>query len=339
MGADRRGERSEGGVRRSTIAGLVVGPVLVTLVTIVAAAAQSYPDRLIRMIVPYSPGGPVDVAARLVVQPLQGIIGQPVIIENRAGAAGAIGGKAVATAAPDGYTLLFGNITSLVVLPVVTNNRDYDPAKVFTPVAKTSQNYELLVVHPDFPAKSVQELVTYAKANPGKLNFGSAGIGNTTHLAAELFKLRTGIDIVHVPYKGASDAINGLMGKQVELFFGDIGGMLPLIREGRLRPLGVSSETRSAELPDIPTMIESGVRDYVVLTFTGIVAPAATPPAVIGKLNAAINRSLATPEVATTMARIGAEAPPSTPQEFAAFLAQEREKWREVVRLSGIKIE
>jgi tripartite-type tricarboxylate transporter receptor subunit TctC len=303
------------------------------------ALAQSYPDRLIRMVVPFPPGGPVDTMARIVTQGLPHILGQTVIIENRGGASGTIGAKAVAASPADGYTLLFGNISSLVVTPVVTNNRDFDPDKSFTAVAKTSQNYEVLVVHPDFPAKSVRELVAYAKANPGKLNFGSAGIGNATHLAAELFKQRTGVDIVHVPYKGAFEAVTGVMAEQVQMFFGDIGGVLPLIREGRVRALAISSETRSADLPALPTMIESGVPGYVVLTYTGVVAPAATPPQIVQKLNAALNASLQTPEAAAALRRIGAESMPSSAQDFTAFLNAERDKWREVVRLSGIKIE
>jgi len=303
------------------------------------ALAQTYPDRLIRMIVPFPPGGPVDTMARIVTQGLPQILGQTVIIENRAGASGTIGAKAVAASPADGYTLLFGNISSLVVTPVVTNNRDFDPDKTFTAVAKTSQNYEVLVVHPDFPAKSVRELVAYAKANPGKLNFGSAGIGNATHLAAELFKQRTGVDIVHVPYKGAFEAVTGVMAEQVQMFFGDIGGVLPLIREGRVRALAISSETRSADLPALPTMIESGVPGYVVLTYTGVVAPAATPPEIVQKLNAALNASLQTPEAAAALRRIGAESAPASAHDFAAFLNAERDKWREVVRLSGIKIE
>jgi tripartite-type tricarboxylate transporter receptor subunit TctC len=303
------------------------------------ALAQTYPDRLIRMIVPFPPGGPVDTMARIVTQGLPQILGQTVIIENRGGASGTIGARAVAASPADGYTLLFGNISSLVVTPVVTNYRDFDPDKAFTAVAKTSQNYEVLVVHPDFPAKSVRELVAYAKANPGKLNFGSAGIGNATHLAAELFKQRTGVDIVHVPYKGAFEAVTGVMAGQVQMFFGDIGGVLPLIREGRVRALGISSEARSADLPALPTMIESGVPGYVVLTYTGVVAPAATPPDIVQKLNGALNASLQTPEAAAALRRIGAESVPASARDFAAFLGAERDKWREVVRLSGIKIE
>jgi tripartite-type tricarboxylate transporter receptor subunit TctC len=317
----------------------LIAAAIMTLGFAAPALAQSYPDRLIRMIVPFPPGGPVDTIARIVTQGLPPILGQTVVIENRAGASGSIGAKAVASSPADGYTLLFGNISSLVVTPVVTNNRDFDPDKTFTAVAKTSQNYEVLVVHPNFPAKSVRELVAYAKANPGKLNYGSAGIGNATHLAAELFRQRTGIDIVHVPYKGAAEAITGVMAEQVQMFFGDIGGVLPLIREGHVRALAISSEARSADLPNMPTMIESGVPGYVVLTYTGVVAPAATPPEIVAKLNAALNASLQTPEASAALRRIGAESQPSSPQEFAEFLARERDKWREVVRLSGIKIE
>jgi len=277
--------------------------------------------------------------ARIVTQPLGPILGQTVIVENRAGAGGLIGSKSVAIAEPDGYTLLFGNISTLVVLPAVTRYKDYDPAKVFVPIAKVSQNYEVLVVRPDFPARSVQELVAYAKANPGKLNFGSAGVGNATHLAAELFMLKTGTKMVHVPYRGAAEAITGVMAGQVELFFGDIGGVLPLMREGRIRALAISSEKRSADVPDLPTMIESGVPDYVVLTFTGVAAPAGTPPAVVAKLNGAINTALTQPEVGAAYAKLGAEVRPASADDFAAFLAGERAKWDEVVSRSGIKLE
>ena len=304
-----------------------------------AASAQPYPARPIKLIVPFPPGGPVDVTARIIAQHLPRTLGQTVVVENRAGAAGALGAKAVAGADPDGYTLLCGNISTLVVLPAVTNNRDYDPAKVFVPIAKVSQNHEVLVVHPAFPAKSVAELVTYAKANPGKLNFGSAGHGNATHLAAELFKLKTGTDIVHIPYKGAAEAVTGVLGGQVHMFFGDIGGVLPLMREGTLRALAVSSEARNPLVPDLPTMIESGVPDYVVLTYIGVVAPAGTPESIIGRLSAAINASLTAPEVMAAFAKLGAEVRPDSPQAFAAFLAAETQKWATVAKAANIKID
>jgi tripartite-type tricarboxylate transporter receptor subunit TctC len=313
---------------------LALGPWTVGL-----AAAQSYPSRPIKMIVPFTPGGPVDVAARIVSQHLPRILGQSVVIENRAGAAGSLGAKAVASAEPDGYTLLWGNISTLVVLPVVTNNRDYDPARQFVPIAKVSQNHEVLVVQSAFAAKSVGELVASAKANPGKLNYGSAGHGNATHLAAELFKLRTGIDIVHVPYKGASDAVTAVLGGQVQMFFGDIAGVLPFLREGTLRALAVSSEARNPLVPDVPTMRESGVPDYVVSTYVGVVAPAGTPAAIVQRLNAAINESMTAPDAAAAFARLGAEIRPAPPQDFAAFLAAETRKWADVVKAANIKVE
>jgi tripartite-type tricarboxylate transporter receptor subunit TctC len=291
------------------------------------------------MIVPFTAGGPVDVAARIVGQHLPRILGQSVVIENRAGAAGSLGAKAVASAEPDGYTLLWGNISTLVVLPVVTNNRDYDPARQFVPIAKVSQNHEVLVVQSAFAAKSVGELVASAKADPGKLNYGSAGHGNATHLAAELFKLRTGIDIVHVPYKGASDAVTAVLGGQVQMFFGDIAGVLPFLREGTLRALAVSSEARNPLVPDVPTMRESGVPDYVVSTYVGVVAPAGTPAAIVQRLNTAINESMTSPDAASAFARLGAEIRPAAPQDFAAFLAAETRKWADVVKAANIKVE
>jgi tripartite-type tricarboxylate transporter receptor subunit TctC len=299
----------------------------------VPARAQSYPDRPIKLVVPFPAGGPVDVTARIVAQPLGPLIGHPLVIENRGGASGAIGAKLVAAAEPDGYTLLCGNISSLVVTPLFNRYRDYDPATAFTPVAKLTQNHEVLVVRPDLPAKSVRELIAYAKANPGKLNYGTPGPGNASHLAAELFKLKTGTDIVHVPFKGAAEVANALLGGQVQMFF---GGMLPLIREGRLRALGLSSEKRSPEVPDLPTMIESGVPDYVVLTYIGVVAPAGTSAAIVTRLNAAINESLRTPEVMKAAARLNAELEPGSPLAFGAFLKAERDRWTEVVRRSGI---
>jgi tripartite-type tricarboxylate transporter receptor subunit TctC len=317
----------------------IVAAAVLAIGIVPAAAAQSYPERLVRLIVPFPPGGPVDVTARIVGQPLGPILGQPLVIENRGGASGAIGAKLVAAAEPDGYTLLCGNISSLVVTPAVNRNRDYDPARAFTPVAKLTQNFQVLVVHPDFPAKTVQELVAYAKANPGKLNYSSPGPGNASHLAAELFKLKTGIDIVHVPYKGAAESATAVMGGQVQMFFGDIGGQLPLIRDGQLRALALSAETRSAEMPELPTMIESGVPDYVSLTFIGVVAPAGTPPAIVGRLNAAINKALQAPEVAAAAARLNADVRPASAEAFGTFLAKERDKWQEVVRLSGVRIE
>jgi tripartite-type tricarboxylate transporter receptor subunit TctC len=303
------------------------------------AEAQTYPDRLIKIVVPYPPGGPIDITARLVAQRLGPILGQTVIIENRGGAGGALGTKAAAGAEPDGYTLLFGNASAFVVGPAVYRFRDYDTLKQFTPIAKVTEGYEVLVVAPDFPPKNVQELIAYAKAHPGKLNFGSMGYGNLTHLVAELFKLQTGTDFVHVPYKGSPEAVAGIVAGQVHILFGEVAGLLPLVREGKLRALGVASVGRNALAPELPTMIEGGVDGFVALTFTGVVAPKGTPAPIVSKLNAAINESLKPPEVVAALGKLGAEVRPGSPEEFGAFLAKERDKWVDVVTRTGIKAE
>ena len=303
------------------------------------AAAQGYPDRLIKLVVPYPAGGPIDTTARLVAQRLGPILGQTVIIENRGGAGGALGSKSVAGAEPDGYTLLFGNASALVVGPAVYRFRDYDTAKHFTPIAKVTEGYEVLVVAPNFPPQTVPELIAYAKANPGKLNFGSMGYGNLTHLVAELFKLRTGTDFVHVPYKGSADAVAGIVIGQVHILFGEVAGLLPLVRDGKIRALGVSSAARNALAPELPTLIEGGLPDFIALTFTGVVAPAGTPAPIVARLNAAINEGLKTPEVRGSLARLSSIPKIGTPQDFAAFLAVEVPKWAALVKLAGAKAE
>ena len=303
------------------------------------AAAQSYPDRLIKLVVPYPAGGPIDTTARLVAQRLGPILGQTVIIENRGGAGGALGSKSVAGAEPDGYTLLFGNASALVVGPAVYRFRDYDTSKHFTPIAKVTEGYEVLVVAPNFPPQTVPELIAYAKANPGKLNFGSMGYGNLTHLVAELFKLRTGTDFVHVPYKGSADAVAGIVTGQVHILFGEVSGLLPLVRDGKIRALGVSSAARNALAPELPTLIEGGLADFIALTFTGVVAPAGTPAPIVGRLNAAINEAVKPPEVVAALGKLGAEVRTGSAEAFAAFLARERDKWVDVVTRTGIKAE
>jgi len=303
------------------------------------AAAQTYPDRLIKMVVPFPAGGPIDLTARLVVQRLSPILGQTVIIENRGGAGGALGTKAVVSAEPDGYTLLFGNASALVVGPAVYRFRDYDTLKHFTPVAKVTEGYEVLVVAPDFPAKNVQELIDYSKANRGKLNFGSMGYGNLTHLAGEMFKLETGTDFVHVPYKGSPEAVAGIVAGQVHMLFGEVAGLLPLVREGKIRALGVASAARNALAPELPTMIEGGIPDFVALTFTGVVAPVGTPANIVAKLNAAINEALKPTDMVAALGKLGAEVRTGSPEDFGAFIAKERNKWVDVVTRTGIKAE
>ena len=301
------------------------------------ANAESYPDRLIKLVVGYPPGGPIDTTARILVQYLAPLLGQTVIVENRPGATGALAAKALAALEPDGYTIMLGNASSLAVMPAITRYRDYDSTKSFAAVAKLTEGYEVLVVAPDGP-KTMQELIAEARANPGKLNFGSAGFGNLTHLAGELLKLRTGIDIVHVPYKGAPEAQTALLAGQIHMMFGEVAGLLPLVRAGQLRALGVASAQRNALAPELPTLIEDGLPDFIALTFTGVVAPAGTSPAIVDKLNGAINQVLAKPEVHVALERLGAEIRPGTPADFANFLAGEKKKWDEVVQRSGVTL-
>jgi tripartite-type tricarboxylate transporter receptor subunit TctC len=322
-------------------AGLATLFAVATFACIVApsAAAQNYPDRLIKIVVPFAPGGPVDVMGRLVAQRMAPILRHSVIIENRAGGGGVIGAKAVANAEPDGYTLLFGNVSTLAVIPAVSKNRDYDPAKNFVPVAKVSDSPEVLVVASSFPARTVQELVAIARRSPGTLNFGSSGYGNATHLAAEWFKAKAAIDVVHIPYKGLSEVVTGVLAGQVKFVFGAIEGVMPHIQDGQLRALAVTSEQRFALLPELPTMIESGVDGFVVSSFQGVVAPAGTPAAIVAKLNAAINEAVAQPEMRTRLARLGATPATGTPEEFAAFFAAENRKWEAVVKTAGVSFD
>jgi tripartite-type tricarboxylate transporter receptor subunit TctC len=305
--------------------------VLCVLAGAMPAGAQGYPDRLIKIVVPFTPGGPVDLVARLVAQRMAPALGQSVVIENRPGGAGVIGAKAVAGAEPDGYTLLFGNISTLAVLPAVTRNRDYDPAKSFVPVAKVSDSPEVLVIDPALPVRTVGELIAYARAHPGTLNYGSSGYGNATHLSAEWFKAKTGVDIVHVPYKGLSDTLTGLIGGQVIMAFGAIEGVLPMIQQGRLRALAVTTAQRFPLVPDLPTMTESGVEGFMVTSFEGVVAPAGTPGAIVARLNAAINQSVANPDIQARFAQLGIQPSTGSPQEFAAFFAAENRKWAAIV--------
>jgi tripartite-type tricarboxylate transporter receptor subunit TctC len=304
-----------------------------------SAFAQSYPDKPIRIVVPSAPGGPTDLPARLASQILPPRLGQPVIVENRPGAAGAIGARSVATAPPDGYVLLAGNTSVFAVLPSVSASVGYDPTKNFAAVAKVSESYQILVVHPSSPWKSVKEFIDDAKANPGKLNYAHTGPGGLPHLTAELFRARTGVDIVGVAYKSGGEAVTGVLGQQIDATFESVTILLPLIRDGKLRALGITSAKRTNLAPGLPTMMEAGVPDYEVITFNGIVAPAATPAAIVGKLNSALNEGLSTPEMREIIAKLGAVSPLGTPEEFAAFIAAQNDKWRAVARAANIKVD
>jgi tripartite-type tricarboxylate transporter receptor subunit TctC len=300
--------------------------------------AQTYPDRPIRLIVPSAPGGPTDLPARLLSQILPKL-GQPAVVENRPGAGGAIGARFVAAAAPDGYTLLVGNTSVLAVIPAVSAGAGYDPGKQFAAVAKFSESYQILVVHPSVAVKTVRELIAYAKAKPGKLNYAQTGAGGLPHLTGELFKSAAGVDIVGVPYKSGGDSITGVLGAQVDMTFEGITVLLPLIREGRLRALAVTSRTRTPLADDLPTMIEAGVPDYEVTTFNGIVAPAGTPEPIIRLLNATINEGLRAPEVQANIRNLGAVSNPVTAAEFGAYIAAEGRKWSAVAKAANVHID
>jgi tripartite-type tricarboxylate transporter receptor subunit TctC len=303
-----------------------------------SANAQTYPQRPIRLVVPSAAGGPTDIAARLLAQVLPKL-GQPVVIENRPGAGGAIGARFVATSPPDGYTLLAGNTSVLAVIPAVSASAGYDPNRQFSAVAEFSESYQILVVRPSVAVKTVGDLITYAKANPGKLNYAQTGAGGLPHLTGELFKSAAGVDIVGVPYKSGADSITGLLGAQIDMTFESITVLLPLIREGRLRALAVTSRTRTPLANDLPTMIEAGVPNYEVTTFNGIVAPAGTPQPIIARLNAVINEGLRTPEMQASIRNLGAVPTPVSPTEFGAFIAAEEHKWSAVARAANVHID
>jgi tripartite-type tricarboxylate transporter receptor subunit TctC len=301
------------------------------------ARAQPYPNKSIKLVVPFGPGGPTDVAARVVSQILPNALGQSVVIENRPGAGGSTGTKSVAAADPDGYTLLIGTSATLGVVPALMKNPGYDPIKSFAPVAKVSDSTTILIVHPNFPANSIRELVAYANANPGKLSYASAGAGNQTHLAAELLLARAGVKAVHVPYKSGAEMVTAVLGEQVQMGFPDISILLGLIKEKKLKALAVTSGARHPLLPEVPTMAESGIADYVTTFWTGVIAPAGTPASIVDTLNAAISNGLRTPQMQENFTRIGAQPAPGTPEDFANFIAAETRKWSAIAKTAGIE--
>jgi tripartite-type tricarboxylate transporter receptor subunit TctC len=311
---------------------------LVVLCGVLAPAdAQPYPNHPIRLVAPFPAGGPVDVMARLIADKLSQSIGT-MIVDNRPGAGGTIGSRLAAAAEPDGYTLLLGSSTSLTAAPALYRNLAYDPVKSFTPVAMISSVPFALVVSPKLPVHNLAELVAYARQHPGKLNYG-APTGALPHLTAEMFKSAAAIDIVHVPYKGAATAITDLLGGQTDLAFEPTSVLLAHIRDGTLRALAVTGATRSPELPDVPTVSESGYPGFASVSWSGIVAPAGTPPAIVARLNAAVNAAIAQPDTQSRLAGLGAAPMTGTPADFAALIATETPKWAAVVKKADIKLE
>ena len=304
-----------------------------------SAAAETYPAKPIRIIVAFAAGGPADVMARLIGQQLSTILGQSFVIDNRPGAGGTIGARAAAEAEPDGYTLLLGNTSTLVIGPAVYKQVGYDAASAFAPVAMLGTTSNVFVVHPAFPANSVQQLIALAKAEPGKLNYSSPGIGTPPHLIGEMFKLKAAVDIVHVPYKGGGPSMQAVLAREVQMTFENPAVSLPLVQGGQAKALAVTSEKRNPRAPDVPTMIESGLPDFVSVSFTAMVAPAGTPADIVGKLNSAINESLKSPDVESAFERLAVEPRPGSADDFAGFLATEREKWGTVIKAAGVKVE
>ena len=302
------------------------------------AVAQSFPDQPIRLYVPAAPGGPTDIPARLVSQIIPKL-GQPGVVENRPGAGGAIAARFVASATPDGYSLLVGNTSVLAVAPAVSASAGYDPINAFAAVAKVSESYQILVLNPSLPYKTVGELVTYAKANPGKLTFAHTGPGGLPHMTGELFKALAGVDLLGVSFKSGGESVTAVLGHQVDMTFESVTILLPLIRDGKIRALAITSRERTPLAPDLPTMIEAGVPNYEVTTFNGIVAPAGTAAPVVNLLNKTINEGLQTPENKDAIAHLGAVSNPGSPQDFAAFIAAQNHKWLQVAKSAHISVD
>jgi tripartite-type tricarboxylate transporter receptor subunit TctC len=318
---------------------LAVLTALVSAIASAGVASQSYPAHSIRMIVPYVAGGSVDVLGRAVAEKISVALGQPVVADNRPGANGSIAHGAVASASPDGYTIGMSGTSPLVLAPHQIKDLPYDPTKDFAYLACAGTTPFVIDVHPSLPVKNVQELVAYAKANPGKLNFGSAGMGNSAHLSAELFKRATGIDMVHVPYKGNALAMQDLVAGNIQVLFDPVQTSIPQIKSGRVRPLAVTSKTRFAELPDLPTVAESGYPNYEFVVWYAFVAPAATPAPIVAKLNAEINKAVSDPAMKKKFAALGADLTTSKPDECAAFVKSELAVWGKLMADVGIKKE
>ena len=280
-----------------------------------AAQAQSYPARPIRIVVPFSPGGPTDMISRIIGQKMQSILGQSIIVENKLGAA------------------------TLVIAQAINKNLGYDPAIAFVPIAPIATSSNVLVVNPALPVKTVAELVAYAKANPGRLSFSSPGVGTPGHLIAEWFNAKAGLDLVHIPYKGGGVSVQDVVSGQVQLTFENPATALPVIEAGSVRALAVTSETRNPRLPNVPTMVESGIKDFVTVSFFGLVARNGTPADIVAKLSGAVNESLKAPGVESALGKLSLDIRTGSPSEFAEFLGKEREKWGSIVGLAHIQVE
>jgi tripartite-type tricarboxylate transporter receptor subunit TctC len=324
-------------MRRTILAGLAA--LSLGLGALSAVHAQTYPTRPVTLVVAFTPAGPSDVLARVVGRKLEELLKQPFIIVNRPGAGGNIGAEAVATAAPDGYTLLMGNNSILATNASLYKKLPYDPEKDFKPISLVGNQANILVVNPKLPVRSMAELIALAKSKPGQLNYASSGIGTAAHLAGALFRAQANIDIVHVAYKGAAPALQDVIAGQVQMMFATAASVIGFINAGVVRPLAVTTLQRSALLPDLPTVAEQGLPGFEATTWHGLVAPAATPPAVIDILHDATVRTLRDPAVAKSLTDLGVEISSSTPDEFAKYITVEIPKWTAVVKASGATLD
>lgn len=312
-------------------AGLLAAPAL--------AQDGPWPNRPIRMVIAFPPGGLTDVNGRLVAQRFQAELGQAVVVENRGGAGGTVGTQGAVRAAPDGYTLAFAAPSTHVTGPILFPSPGYDGISDVAPVGAFATIGSIAVVHPSVPATSIAELIALARARPGQLNFGSAGAGGSVHLAGELFKMRAGVDIVHVPYRGGAAMLTDLLSGRVQMAFDNLPQILPHVRSGAVRALAVTSRERSRFIPELPTMIEAGVPDYDITSWFGVTAPLGTPQPIVARLNAIMRAMVADPAVLAQFQQMGAEPLSMTPEEFGAFLRSERERYAEIIRISGARVD
>ncbi len=303
------------------------------------AAAQAWPLRTVKLVVPFPPGGPLDTIGRAIAQKLTVAWGQSVIVENKAGAGGNIGADFVAKSPPDGYTVVMGALSTHAVNPSLYAKMPYDAQKDFAPITLVAITPNVLVVNPSLPVHSVKELIAYAKAHPGKLSFGSGSIGSAGHLAGELFKVDTGVDMVHIPYKGAAPAMQALLAGDTQLMFDNLASSMAQVKAGKLRALAVTTARRSSFAPDLPTMAEAGVPGFDISTWFGLLAPAGTPEFIIEKWNLRVKEILSEPDMRARLLAQGAQPAPDTPAEFAKFIASEIAKYARVVKASGARVD
>lgn len=317
------------------------GKLLLLAVAAVLSLAQptyaQYPERSITLVVPFAPGGSTSIVARAIADKMGEILGQKIVIDNRPGAGGTIGTKAVAGSTPDGYTLVLGYTGTLAIGPSLYTNAGYDPRKDFTPIGLIGNAPNSLVVHPSFPAKNLAELIAYAKANPGKVNFGSAGVGTASHICGEYFATAAGVKITHIPYKGTGPALTDLIGGHIPMAFAPVPATHSSVAGGTLRALAVTSTTRSSLMPDVPTIAEAGLAGFDASLYYGLAGPAGLPRPVVEKLNSALRSALVSDDVKKRLTNDGTDVTPSTPEEYAAFIDKDEAKWSKTVKASGAK--